>query len=367
MYSNLAYSGKNTGDIGLDDLKNACIMCVDDEPVNLKLLEKILDAGGYTNIVPVQDPREVLKKYNDTRPDIILLDLNMPHMNGYEVLAQLKAQNDPLMPPVVILTAQKGQEFLLKALENGARDYITKPFDVGELVARVRNMLDLRAAHFVTFRQKEILDIKVQERTEELLRTRLEIVHRLGRASEYRDNETGRHILRVSHTSALLAKKLGWSYRECETFLHAAPMHDIGKIGIPDSILLKPGKLEKQEWETMKKHTTIGADILDGGNSELLTLAREIALTHHEKWDGTGYPGGLSEDNIPASGRIVAIADVFDALLSNRPYKEKWDMESAVQYILSNSGKHFDPVLVRIFKSILPEIHEIREHFMDPD
>jgi len=342
-------------------------MLVDDETVNLKLLTRILETNGYTNLTAIQDPREVVDQYRQSRPDLILLDINMPFLDGYQVLDQLKKLEDPLMPPVVVLTAQRGQEFMLKALKMGARDYLTKPFDMGELLLRVQNMLDVHRAHRHLYRQKEILNATVKARTDELLQTRLEVVQRLGRASEYRDNETGKHILRVSHTAVLIARELGWSGDHCETLLHATPMHDIGKIGIPDHILLKPGRLNPEEWEMMKKHTIIGAHILEGSDSDLIRLGREIALTHHERWNGTGYPKGLTGEEIPLSGRIVALADVFDALLSRRTYKSKWSTDSALEYIRSNKGIHFDPLLVDIFEKQLAEILSLRNRFVEPE
>jgi putative two-component system response regulator len=347
--------------------ETARILIVDDEPVNLKLLDKMLSAQGYSNLVLVQDPRQVLGIYRQQRIDLILLDINMPHLDGFGVMEQLKALGDPLLPPIVILTAQHSQDFLLRALNAGARDFITKPFDRNELLARVRNMLDAQLAHRLVFEQKDVLDEMVQRRTEELCRTRLQVVQRLGRAAEYRDNETGNHILRMSHISALLAKAVGWSEADCELMLHASPMHDIGKIGIPDHILLKPGKFEPDEWEIMKTHTVIGAHILDGDDSELMKCASEIALTHHEKWDGGGYPQGLAGEAIPLTGRIAALADVFDALASARPYKKAWTVDASVDLIKANSGTHFDPGLVTVFFEQLTEIIKISEQFSDPE
>lgn len=347
--------------------ENARILIVDDEPVNLKLLDKMLSAQGYSNLVLIQDPRQVLEVYRQQRTDLVLLDINMPHLDGFGVMELLKALDDPLLPPVVILTAQHGQDFLLRALNAGARDFITKPFDRNELLARVRNMLDAHLAHRLVYEQKDVLDDMVQVRTGELRRTRLQVVQRLGRAAEYRDNETGNHILRMSHISALLAKSIGWNAADCELMLHASPMHDIGKIGIPDHILLKPGKFEYEEWEIMKTHAIIGANILEGDDSDLMKCAGEIALSHHEKWDGTGYPYGLSGEAIPLTGRIAALADVFDALTSERPYKKAWTVEAAVGWIKENRGTHFDPDLVEVFLVQLPEILKIRERFSEPE
>jgi putative two-component system response regulator len=211
-----------------------------------------------------------------------------------------------------------------------------------------------------------ILEQKVRERTRELEETRMEIIRRLGRAAEYRDNETGLHIIRMSKFSQILGQATGMSDQDSGMLLNASPMHDIGKIGIPDSILLKPGKLDADEWEIMKTHSSIGAKILSGHPSELMQMAREIALTHHEKWDGSGYPGGLSGEEIPLSGRIVALADVFDALTSERPYKKAWAVDDAVSFIKENSGKHFDPTLVELFIDRLDEIIEVRDKYAEP-
>jgi len=345
----------------------ARILIVDDESVNLKLLDKMLSAQGYSNLVLVQDSRQVVDIYRQARTDLILLDINMPHLDGFEVMEQLKALDDPLFPPVVILTAQHGQDFLLRALNAGARDFITKPFYCNELLARVRNMLDAQLMHRLLYDQKAVLNEMVRSRTDELRRTRLQVVQQLGRAAEYRDNETGNHILRMSHISALLAKSIGWNEADCELILHASPMHDIGKIGIPDHILLKPGKFEPEEWEIMKTHAVIGANILEGDDSDLMKCAGEIALTHHEKWDGSGYPHGLSGEAIPLTGRIAALADVFDALTSVRPYKKAWTVDAAVDLIKENSGTHFDPDLVVVFLEQLPEVLKICAQFSEPE
>jgi putative two-component system response regulator len=343
----------------------ARILIVDDEPANLKLLDKMLRTQGYLNLDLVQDPRKVIEQYQLKRPDLVLLDINMPHIDGFGILARLRELNDPLLPPVVVLTAQHGRDYLLRALNEGARDFITKPFDRPELLARVRNLLDAHMAHRMVHDQKRVLDELVHQRTEELRETRLQVVQRLGRAAEYRDNETGFHILRMSQMSALLARQLGWDEAQCELMLHASPMHDIGKIGIPDHILLKPGKFDPDEWEIMKTHTTIGAELLDGDNSDLLTLARSIALTHHERWDGSGYPNGLAGEDIPLEGRIVAVTDVFDALTSERPYKKAWSVEEAISFIRENAGSHFDPQVVEKLEQVLPEVLAIRERYIE--
>jgi putative two-component system response regulator len=349
-----------------ESLNNERILIIDDETVNLKLLDKMLRGHGYQGLILLNDPREVIHFYQAARPDLILLDINMPHLDGYQVMEQLKALNDPLLPPIVILTAQHGKDYLLRALSAGARDFVTKPFDRNELLMRVRNLLDAQFAHRMMHEQKKVLEEMVNVRTDELRRTRLQVVQRLGMAAEYRDEETGSHILRMSHMSTLLARAIGWSEADCELILNASPMHDIGKIGIPDAILLKPGKFEPHEWEIMKTHASIGGKLLEGDDSDLMRMAREIALTHHEKWDGSGYPNALAGETIPQSGRITALADVFDALTSERPYKKAWTIEAAVDLIKENSGKHFDPELVIVFLQELPRILEIRKRFDEP-
>lgn len=346
---------------------HARILIVDDEPANLKLLGKMLTGQGYRDCVLIQDPRDVLSIYQQQRPDLILLDINMPHLDGYQVMEQLVELNDPLLPPIVILTAQHTKDYLLRALAGGARDFINKPFDRNELLMRVRNLLDAQLAHRMLHSQKDVLEEMVRQRTEELHATRLQVVQRLGRAAEYRDEETGSHILRMSHICALLAKEIGWDEHRCDLILNASPMHDIGKIGIPDQILLKPGKFELHEWEVMKTHGVIGAKLLEGDDSDLMVMAREIALTHHEKWDGSGYPYGLIGEAIPISGRIAALADVFDALTSSRPYKKAWSVEAAVDLIQEGSGVHFDPSLVEIFMRKLPDILDIKIRFAEPE
>ena len=347
-------------------LNQSRIFIVDDEPANLKLLDKMLTSQNYEQLVLIKDPREVLSRYLEAKPDLILLDINMPHLDGYEVMEQIQSLNDPSAPPIIILTAQHGRDYLLKALTLGARDFVGKPFDRVELLMRVNNLLNVQLAHRMLLNQKALLEEMVNKRTEDLNESRLQVVRRLGRAAEFRDNETGLHIIRMSQFSEMLAKGLGWSETMSELMLHASPMHDIGKIGIPDSILLKPGKFDYDEWEIMKTHASIGFDILNDGNSDLLQLASEIALSHHEKWNGTGYPNELSGDQIPQSGRIVAVADVFDALTSPRPYKKAWSIEDAVTYISDGAGSHFDPEVVEQFKKCLPGLLRIQKQYIEP-
>jgi putative two-component system response regulator len=349
------------------DPKKASILIVDDEPANVRLLEKILMTMGYENVVGTQNPHEVLPLYQDHESDLILLDIDMPGLDGYGVMEQLNVFTDGYLPPILVLTAQHMQSYRQRAFDLGARDYVTKPFDTSELLSRVRNLLEAQMAQKYMRHQNVILERKVLERTNELQDTRLQVVRRLGRAAEYRDNETGLHIIRMSTIASLLGEAAGMTAYECDLLLNAASMHDIGKIGIPDNILLKQGKLDPGEWEIMKTHTQIGADILSGDDSELMLMAHDIALTHHEKWNGEGYPHGIKGEDIPQVGRITALADVFDALTSERPYKTAWTIEKAVELITNESGRHFDPDLVGIFLEKLPEIREINEIYVEPE
>ena len=349
------------------DSKNSSILVVDDEIANVRLLEKMLGAMGYKNVVCTQDPKQALPLYLKHKSDLILLDLNMPELDGYGVMEQLKALDDNFLPPILILTAQHMQSYRQRAFDSGAHDYVTKPFDADELLSRVRNMLKIQMSKKYMHYQNDILEQKVLKRTQDIQNTRLQIVRRLGRAAEYRDNETGLHIIRMSKIAVVIAKAAGMSDEDCDLLLNAAPMHDIGKIGIPDRILLKPGKLDAEEWEIMQTHAQIGADILSGDDSELMTMAHNIAISHHEKWNGKGYPNKLEGDAIPISGRVTALADVFDALRSERPYKKAWPVQDAVNLITEESGKHFDPNLVSLFLDHLTDIVAIIEKYAEPE
>ena len=350
----------------MEGLLQAKILIVDDQTPNVTLLEKMLRAEGYGNVHGLTDPRQVYDLYERERFDLVLLDLNMPYLTGFEVMQQLRELEPDSYAPILVLTAQPDMKTRLRALESGARDFLAKPFDRLEVLTRIRNMLEVRLMHNQIRDQNKVLEEKVRERTQQLSDTRLEVIRRLGRAAEYRDNETGLHIIRMSKYSWLLGRAAGMSEEACEMLLNASPMHDIGKIGIPDRILLKPGKLDAEEWEIMKTHSAIGAEILSGHRSELMEMAREIALAHHEKWDGSGYPRGLAGEEIPLVGRIVALCDVFDALTTARPYKHAWPVEEAIAYIHDNSGKHFDPALTRLCPEIMPDILEIRERHAEP-
>ena len=344
---------------------NTKILIVDDEQANIALLEDVLENEGYTNFKSTADSRKALDLYKEFRPDLVLLDLNMPHLDGFQVMEQLSEVEKNSYAPVLVLTAQADRNTRLRALAAGARDYIEKPFDITEVVQRISNMLEIRLLHNQVRDQNQILEEKVRARTCELEETRQEAILRLGRAAEYRDNETGMHVIRMSRLSAKLAKKIGLPDEECQLILQASPMHDVGKIGIPDEILLKPGKLNEEEWVIMKKHSEIGAEILSGSRSAIMKMAESIALTHQERWDGSGYPNSLKGEEIPLAGRIVAICDVFDALTSKRYYKEAYSIEKSMGIIEQGSGKDFEPRLVEAFKEALQEMVRIVKELPD--
>ncbi len=355
-----------------DRVRGASLLIVDDNPVNVELLRDILQSSGYTNVHATTDSAQVMSLFQQTRFDLVLLDIRMPKYDGFAVMGQLSSLIADDYLPVIVITAQADKSTRIRSLEVGAKDFITKPFDRVEVLNRIRNMLEMRVLYNERGRQAAWLEETVRQRTHELERraselreTQLEIVRCLGRAGEYRDNETGLHVLRMSKCCERLARAAGLGDRFAEMLLYASPMHDVGKIGIPDRILLKPGPLDPDEWELMKTHTLIGAEIIGQHSSEVMQLAREITLTHHEHWDGCGYPRGLSGAEIPLVGRIAAVCDVFDALTSERAYKAAWPIEDAVQLVNDNAGKQFDPHLVELFNKILPEFLEIKQRYLD--
>ena len=337
-----------------DHSKN-CILIVDDKPENLTVMNEIL--YEEYKVKATTNAEIALKIANSHElPDIILLDIMMPVMDGYEVCRRLKDNKITKNIPVIFFTAKTDDINEAKGFELGAVDYITKPVNPSVVKARIKT-------HLALHNQNKILEQKVEERTVELKRTRLEIIQRLATAAEYKDHETGMHTIRMSRYCQLVALSYGLSEDESLTILNASPMHDIGKIGIPDSILLKPGKLDKDEWDIMTKHSIYGAKMLGEDHSELITQARLCALTHHEKWNGKGYPNGLSGEDIPLIGRIAAIADVFDALTSKRPYKNAWSEEDAFKLIENERGEHFDPQLVSVFLENKREIMKIKSRY----
>ncbi|MDT8992296.1 response regulator [Curvibacter sp. APW13] len=333
------------------------MLIVDDMPENIDLLRAIL-APHYKVRVATGGERALKIVESDTPPDLILLDVMMPDLDGYEVCRRIKALPHRRNIPIMFVTSMETQEDEEKGLSLGAEDYITKPFRPSVVLARVRT-------HLALYDQTRDLERRVDVRTRELQATRLEIIRRLGRAAEFRDNETGRHVIRMSHFSRLIALAAGLDARQAELLFLAAPMHDIGKIGVPDYVLLKPGRLDTEEWRLMQQHAAIGAEILGDHPDELLQIARTVALTHHEKWDGSGYPQGLRGREIPREGHIVALADVFDALTSARPYKQAWPIERAVATIMEGAGSHFDPDLLQAFQKALPDMLAIREQYQE--
>ena len=334
----------------LRSLTHCRILVVDDEWANVHLLERFLKEAGFTNVRGVTDSRQVIGLYRDMHPDIVLLDLAMPYLDGFAVMAQLREEIEPgEYVPILVLTADITNETKQRALSSGAKDFLTKPVDLSEVYLRIRNLLETRLLHLQVSEHNNELEQKVRERTRELEESKIEILDRLAMACEYRDYTTGEHTHRVGVVSSLLAEAAGVTPWQVQLIRRAAPLHDIGKVGVPDRVLLKSGRLNRDEFEIMKTHTQIGAKILAGSKHALLNLAENIALTHHEWWDGTGYPNGLSGAAIPLEGRIVAIADTFDALTHERPYKEAWGLEYAIDEIRRQSGTHFDPSLVEVF------------------
>ncbi len=332
------------------DLLSSRILVVDDDPQNLRYISRILAEAGYTGVKTTPEPRQVLPIFAEFRPDLILIDLHMPEMDGFEVIEALR----PWIPeesflPLLVLTGDGSPENKERALDSGAMDFLTKPFNASEARLRIRNLLATRHLHLQLQDHNRELEERVAERTVELERARIEILERLARAAEYRDDDTGEHTRRVGELSAAIGRVLGCPDDEVELLARAAPLHDIGKIGIPDAILLKPAKLSGEEFEVMRSHTTIGARILSGSDVGLLRLASSIALTHHERWDGGGYPEGISGEGIPLVGRIVSVADIYDALTHSRPYKPAWAVADAVAEIRAQAGRQLDPGVVEAF------------------
>ncbi|HSH44276.1 MAG TPA: HD domain-containing phosphohydrolase [Longimicrobiales bacterium] len=337
--------------------RDATILIIDDEPANLEFLRHVLGPEDYARLVEMTDADEALRRFDEIRPDLILLDLMMPGCDGFSFMERLAEhlRGDEYLP-VLVATADTSTETRRRALSAGARDFLTKPLSPADVRLRVRNLLETRFLHEELRRTNGLLEQRVTERTRELVEARVEILDRLARAAEFRDDDTGQHTQRVGRVAARLAKRLGWEADRVELLRRSAPLHDVGKIGVPDSILLKEGPLTPGERRLMERHAVIGAEILGGSRVPLLKLAEEIALSHHERWDGLGYPNGLSAERIPASGRIVAVADVFDSLTHERPYKDAWSVRDALAEIEANAGTQFDPRVVEAMLRIVPEL-----------
>jgi len=323
---------------------SSTLLLVDDEPSNLHVLKEILQDRYH--LLFARDGHKALEIARDKQPDLILLDVMMPELSGYDVCEALKKEPKTAKIPVIFVSALSDTGDETHGFAVGAVDYIPKPVNPSIVKARVATHLSLVSV-------------------DELQQTQLEIIQRLGRAAEYKDNETGLHVIRMSHYSRLLALAAGFTVQAADRLFQAAPMHDVGKIGIPDHIMLKPGPLDEAEWKVMRRHPEIGAEIIGEHDSPLLKSALTISLTHHEKWDGSGYPKQLRGEEIPLIGRIVAVVDVFDALTTERPYKKAWTVEDALALIQRESGKHFDPNLVNLFMSILPAVLEVKQRWSE--
>jgi len=354
------------------------VLVVDDEPLNRKILEGFLKSLGHDPVCAESGVKAM--QLLDASIDLVLLDIMMPVMDGFAVCRAIRTQSSFKDVPIIMVTALSSKEDRLKAVEAGANDFITKPIDKTELRVRTNSMLTMKQIQDEIKRYQADLEDMVQVRTRALemmvenlreLQTatkaaNLETVHCLSYAAEYKDEDTAQHIHRMSCYSAMLAKAMGLPEEEVDLVLTASPMHDIGKIGIPDAILLKPGKLDAGEWEIMKTHTNIGARILGNTTSDLLQAGQIIAMSHHERWDGKGYPEGLAGEDIPLYGRICAVADVFDALTSRRPYKEPFSMEKSLAIMAEGRGSHFDPFIFDLFMNNLDAVRNIKSQYRDP-
>lgn len=366
---------------------DAKIVVVDDEPVNIKVVSRLLRIEGYTQFVSTSDAREALKLIRDESPDAVLLDLMMPYVSGLDILAAMREDEVTLHTPVIILTASTDQETRVEALRSGANDFLNKPIDPSELAPRVGNLLALKRHQDRLQNDSRELEAAVRERTAQLEASRRDILHCLARAAEFRDDDTGHHVLRVGRYARLIAESLGMDTDYVECIEQAAQLHDVGKIGVADDVLKKPGQLTDEEFDLMQKHAglgkrvlqrlspqeeialrhhaDIGAKVLGVAHSPVLDMATRIALTHHEWWDGTGYPLGLKGADIPLEGRITAVADVFDALGTKRCYKDAFPIDKCYRIMQEERDTHFDPQVLDAFFSKRKEVVEVQMRFAD--
>jgi putative two-component system response regulator len=367
------------------EITNSKVMIVDDEELIIRVVRRFLSANGYQHFVTVTDPRIAIETIRSQRPDVVLLDINMPHVTGMDLLQTRSESTDLQLTPFIVLSANAESPIRQQALKLGATDFLNKPVESAELVLRVQNALMIKRYNDCLSGYANQLEDIVQQRTSLLERSREHIIHCLARAAEFRDNETGEHVIRVGRYSSIIASELGFNSEFCRHIELAAQLHDVGKIGVPDAILLKNGKLSPDEFDIMKKHCHIGAQIIAPivthessygpqstmktstcmleNSSPMLAMAIQIALTHHEKWDGTGYPRGLTGDCIPLPGRIVCVADVFDALCSERPYKPKFTFKKCLEIMISERSVRFDPVILDAFFKRLPDIERVRRQY----
>ncbi|MDA7492785.1 response regulator [bacterium] len=367
--------------------RDACVMIIDDESINIEIVKAYLEEEGFENLVATTEASKAMDMLRKHKPDIVLLDIKMPEISGLELLRMMRRDREMMMIPAIVLTAANDPQVKLQALRLGASDFLAKPVDPSELTLRLENVLAVKAYqdHLADYSEK--LEQQVRIRTEELVHSRQEAIHCLARAGEFRDDDTGRHVTRVGRYAAMIAAELGFPQAAIDLIEQAAQLHDVGKIGIPDAILHKPGKLDPQEFEIiqehcnigrriinplsheesirLKTHTSVGLQIMGSTNSPVLRLAAVIAATHHEKWDGSGYPKGLAGNAIPIEGRIVAVADVFDALSSARPYKEAFPIDRCLKILIDSRGKHFDPRVLDAFLRRKEEAIRVREDYVD--
>jgi len=352
--------------ISSSDILRGKVLIVDDQQANVALLERILRGAGYLDITSTTNPAEVCEVHRKNHYDLILLDLQMPGMDGFQVMEKLKEVETDGYLPVLVITAQPDRK--LRALQAGAKDFVGKPFELAEALARVRNMLEVRLLHKALRGYNDALEQRVRERTFDLHESYVETIFAMTRAAEYKDEDTGAHVQRISYYSRTLATILGMDAEFIDRIFVAGPMHDIGKIGIPDHVLPKPGGLTPDEWTVMKGHTTMGAKILGNSKSPYLEMGAEIALNHHERWDGGGYPNGKQWEAIPLSARIMNIGDIYDALRSKRPYKPAFDHAQTLDIITHGDGRtqpeHFDPVIFAAFRANHQTFCDIYETYM---
>jgi two-component system, response regulator RpfG len=343
------------------------ILVIDDQATSRLLMQELLSTTSLDGPVDVKsfgDPVEALSWTEMNAPDLVLTDYSMPRMTGLEFTMRFRQRYPDV--PLIVVTGMNDRAIRYKALEAGATDFLTKPVDHTECRARCRNLLTMYHQQKLIKNRAALLEEQVKQATHDILLREQETLLRLAKAGEHRDEETGLHVLRMARFSGLIAEGLGLPEDDCQVIVASAPMHDIGKIGIPDGILLKPGKLDAQERELMQKHTRIGYEILRDSPSVYIRMGAVIARSHHEKFDGNGYPDNLTGDDIPLPARIVAVADVFDALMSVRPYKKAWALQDALQYLIEQKGRHFDPRCVEAFLSQFDKVQRVRNELIDP-
>ena len=368
-------------------IREAKIMIIDDEELVIRVVKRFLATDGYKNFITLSNPRDAFSIIQKEQPDVVLLDIMMPHVTGLDLLKMRQHAPEFQHIPFIILSATSESQVKRDALRLGASDFLAKPVDSSDLTVRIRNSLVVKRQHDILANHAHELERQVKLRTQQIEKSREQIIHCLARAAEYRDNETGAHVIRVGKYAGVIAQELGFSDEYCRQVELAAQLHDVGKIGIPDSVLLNPGRLSSEEFDVMKTHCCLGVEIMEplaegdgavvrrhaevggfimsGVDSPMLELAALIARTHHEKWDGTGYPNGLQGELIPIEGRITCVADVYDALCSERPYKKAFSVEKCLEILLSERGTRFDPIVLDAFFRRLGDIEKIRKAYND--